>query len=113
MVVPMNPVETVPASRPAAPARAWNSIRTNWLLTAGLVVLCAAVVRLLLYVFAGGKYGYFVDEFYYLACGRHLAWGYVDQPPLIAAIAWAGNLLFGESLYAIRFLPALAAAGKI
>jgi len=109
----MNSIDTVAAGRVSAVRRGLNSIRTSWLLTAGLVVLCAAIVRLLLYLFAGGNYGYFVDEFYYLACGRHLAWGYVDQPPLIAAIAWAGNVLFGESLYAIRFLPALAAAGKI
>jgi hypothetical protein len=29
-----------------------------------------------------GGYGYFRDELYYLACSRHLAAGYVDQPPL-------------------------------
>ncbi len=42
-----------------------------------------------------------------------LAWGYVDQPPLIAAITWLGTALWGESLPAIRFLPALAGVGKI
>lgn len=39
----------------------------------------------------GGAYGYFRDEFYYLACARRLAWGYVDQPPLsIALLAATG-----------------------
>jgi 4-amino-4-deoxy-L-arabinose transferase-like glycosyltransferase len=76
-------------------------------------VLCAAVVKLLVHLYAGRHYGYFIDEFYYLACGRHLAWGYVDQPPLIAGIARGTSLFWGESLAAIRFLPALAGVGKI
>ncbi len=32
-----------------------------------------------------GSYGHFSDEFYYLACSDHLAWGYVDHPPLSTA----------------------------
>src|ERR1700693_3989319 len=32
-------------------------------------------------------YGYFRDEFYYLLCGRHLAWGYVDHGPIVAVQA--------------------------
>lgn len=52
----------------------------------------------------------FIDELYYLACSRHLAWGYVDQPPLIAAIVWLVRITIGQSLPAIRLLPALAGA---
>jgi len=59
------------------------------------------------------NYGYFVDELYHLACAEHLAWGYVDQPSLIAVIGWLARKLFGDSLPAIRFFPALAAAGKV
>ena len=55
-------------------------------------------------------YGYFRDELYYLACGRHLGFGYVDHPPLIGLIAALVRTVAGESLPAIRFLPALAAA---
>ena len=33
-------------------------------------------------------YGYFRDELYYIACSEHLDWGYVDQPPLVALVAW-------------------------
>jgi len=57
-----------------------------------------------------GKYGYQRDELYFVSCAQHLAWGYVDQPPLIAAIAKIAMTLFGTSLYALRLLPALAAA---
>ena len=55
-----------------------------------------------------GGYGYFRDEFYYIACTDHLAWGYVDQPPLSIFILWLNRMLLGDSLFALRFLPALA-----
>jgi len=55
-------------------------------------------------------YGYFRDEFYYIACGRHLAWGYVDHGPIVAVQARLGELLFGDSVFAIRILSALAGA---
>jgi hypothetical protein len=42
-------------------------------------------------VFAPG-YGYFRDEFYYLACADHLAWGYVDHPPLSVLLLWIVRL---------------------
>jgi hypothetical protein len=60
-----------------------------------------------------GNYGYFRDELYYIACSNHLAFGYVDQPPLSIAILWVNRLLLGDSLYALRFLPSLAGAGVV
>ncbi len=53
-------------------------------------------------------YGYFRDEFYYLACGRHLAWGYVDHGPLAALQSRLGEVLFGNSVFGIRVFAALA-----
>jgi hypothetical protein len=50
---------------------------------------------------------------YYLDCAQHLDWGYVDQPPAIALIAWFTRHVFGTSLLAIRFLPAVAGAGLV
>jgi hypothetical protein len=55
-------------------------------------------------------YSYFRDELYYILCGRHLAWGYVDQGPLVAVQARVGEALFGDSVFAIRILSALAGA---
>lgn len=109
----MTPPESALAGH-AAQAKPWlKSVRTSWLLTGGVIVLCAAVVKLLIHLYAGGSYGYFIDELYYLACRRHLAWGYVDQPPMIAFVAWLGSHLFGESVRSIHILPALAGAGKV
>jgi len=56
------------------------------------------------------RYGIFRDELYYLACARRLAWGYVDHPPFIAALIRLWTALAGDSLFALRVPPALAAA---
>jgi hypothetical protein len=103
--------ESVETSRLSIGSLAY--LRTHWLFNGGVVVLIVAIVKLLVHLYASSHYGYFSDELYYLDCARHLAWGYVDQPPLIAAITWLGSILFGESLSAIRFFPALAGAGRI
>ena len=70
-----------------------------------------AAITLALHVATSGRYGWFRDELYFVACGHHLAWGYVDQPPLIALIARAASL--GRSLYLFRLPPALAHAGLV
>jgi hypothetical protein len=70
----------------------------------GYVSLAAFVLHMLF----NGRYGYFVDELYYLACSHHLDWGYVDQAPLIAVITWIERTTLGDSLHALRFLPAVA-----
>jgi hypothetical protein len=76
-------------------------------------VAAIAGASLLIHLAILGRYGYFVDELYYLACGRHLDWGYVDQPPLIALAAWLVQHTLGESVWAIRLVPALASAALI
>lgn len=58
-------------------------------------------------------YGYFRDEFYYIACGRHLAWGYVDHGPIVAVQARLGEILFGDSIFGVRVLSALAGAATV
>ena len=58
------------------------------------------------------RYGYFRDELYFIACSKHLAWGYVDQPPLVA-VAAALAQPFGYTLVALRLLPCLAAAASV
>jgi hypothetical protein len=90
---------------PPASGRPW----TNSLAIAGWFTLAGLAIHML----TNGAYGYFRDELYFLDCGQHLDWGYVDHAPLVALVARVGRMLFGDSLHAIRFLPALAAAAKI
>jgi len=82
--------------------------KQSWFASGPAIVLYTAAAKLLLHLLTASRYGYFRDELYFLACGEHLDWGYVDQPPLVAVIAWFSRTAFGDSLLAIRFLPALA-----
>jgi hypothetical protein len=79
-------------------------------LPARAVILLVSFGVLVLHLATSGRYGIFRDELYFLACGRHLQWGYVDQPPLIAVAARISETLAGDSLLVLRLLPALAHA---
>ncbi len=69
-----------------------------------------AIIALLVHFLTNGRYGYFRDELYFIACAKRLAWGYVDFAPLSALLLRMELFLLGDSLFAIRFLPALAHA---
>ncbi|HQT92994.1 MAG TPA: glycosyltransferase family 39 protein [Thermoanaerobaculaceae bacterium] len=89
-----------------------GAIARGWRSGSGIVGLIAAGT-LALHLAAANVYGLFIDELYFLACGEHLAWGYVDMPPLTAVQAWLARSLFGDSMLAIRLFPALAGAGLV
>src|SRR5579864_9379377 len=81
------------------------------LLSSGMAVVWAiAFAKLVFHIYFNNRYGYFRDEFDYLSCGDHLQWGYVDQPPLIPFLTHISRAVLGDSLRAIRFLPALASS---
>ncbi len=86
---------------------------TSPLASGSAIVVALAFTKLLVHLATAGVYGLFVDELYFLACGEHLAWGYVDMPPLTALQAWLARTLFGDSMLAIRLFPALAGAGLV
>ncbi len=76
-------------------------------------VYVVALLYFALHLATSTRYGYFRDALYYLACSEHLAFGYVDQPPLIAVVAWITRHTLGTSLPALIFWPALAGAARI
>ena len=78
--------------------------RPGWLL---------ALAALAIHLSVGRGYGYFRDELYFIVCGQHPDWGYVDQPPLIPLIAAAIYRLFPGSVPIMRLLPALAHCATI
>jgi len=71
--------------------------------------LAAALVTLAIHLAANPHYGFFRDELYFIICGFHPAWGYVDQPPVVPLLA-AGSQLFGHSLFLLRAVPAIFGA---
>ena len=75
-----------------------------------MIVVGIAFAKLVLHCIFNNRYGYFRDEFDYLSCGDHLAWGYVDQPPLLPFLVRISRIVLGDSLRSIRFLPALASS---
>jgi hypothetical protein len=77
------------------------------------LIIIFGTVALLVHLLTNCRYGYFRDELYYMACARHLAFGYVDQPPLSILVLRLSELLLGDSLFVIRLLPALASAAIV
>jgi 4-amino-4-deoxy-L-arabinose transferase-like glycosyltransferase len=78
-----------------------------------LAVLAIALGKLLFHCYFNNRYDYFRDEFDYMACGNHLAWGYVDQPPLVPVLVRICRFLLGDSLRSIRFIPAVASSALV
>ena len=80
----------------------------------GLVAALVAVkVAVHLATTGAFGYGFFVDELYFLACAEHLAWGFVDLPPLFPALTALVRFTLGDSLWAIRLVPTLAGGALV
>jgi len=71
-----------------------------------IAALCFLVMTLL----TAGRYGFYGDELYYIACSKHLDFGYVDHPPLVALLTFIERSIFGETKFGLRFLSGLAGA---
>src|SRR5512141_937826 len=79
-----------------------------WLRRSGWAVLLIALLQFVLHLWVSAHDNFFRDELYYIAASRHLDFGFVDFPPLVAVAAGAARLLLGSSLVALRLLPALS-----
>ena len=79
------------------------------------MLLGLAALRLALHAASGNGYGFHQDEFYYLACGRRPAWGYVDHPSFVPLLGRVAEALFGAGITPgqLRWFSALAAAGTV
>lgn len=90
----------MPDHRPSAPSAAPNR---------DLPALLAALAVFAGHVVLAGRYDLFRDELYFIVCGQHPAFGYVDQPPLVPLMA-AGLYRLGLGAFGLRLPVALAAA---
>jgi 4-amino-4-deoxy-L-arabinose transferase-like glycosyltransferase len=68
------------------------------------------MIKFALHMYLAPGYGFFFDELYTNALSRHLAFGYVDLPPLVPVLVAFSRVLLGESLAAMHIFPALAGA---
>jgi Dolichyl-phosphate-mannose-protein mannosyltransferase len=94
----------VTTSAPQAPGTTTDRVPVlAWLIAAVFVAVELAV---------SGRYGFQQDELYFIVAGRHLAFGYVDQPPLVPLLSRITGVL-GVSPTAIRIIPALAGGAVV
>jgi hypothetical protein len=103
----MNPLAPESAQRPG-----FEPISSRPVLDAipsrlALAAWAGAFLALLLHLVTNARFGMFRDEFYYLACADHLAWGYVDHPPFSIAALAAWRAVVGDSVWALRIVPAI------
>jgi 4-amino-4-deoxy-L-arabinose transferase-like glycosyltransferase len=77
-----------------------------------LPVWIVTVLTALLHFAVAGRYDIFRNELYFIICGRHPAFGYADQPPLVPLIA-AATQFFGETVWLLRAPAALAAVALV
>ena len=71
-----------------------------------------SIIKLLIHWFTNTRYGLHRDEYLYLADGHHLAWGYMEVPPLTPLLGWVVHIL-GGSVFTVRLFPALIGACTI
>lgn len=117
--------QRAPEERPATTAL--SSGEPSFWAQGMLAVVLIAFAKFLLHMYFNNRYDYFRDEFDYMACGNHPAWGYVDQPPLIPALVRISRflgwcyavaytvfiVLHGKNYYLAPIYPMLLAAGAV
>src|SRR6516225_6654139 len=94
------PAQAVPPAPGSGSARLPAAV---WVIAAVLVAVELAV---------SGRYGFMQDELYFIEAGRHLAFGYVDQPPLTPLVDRLTDVL-GVTPTAVRLVPALAGGAVV
>jgi hypothetical protein len=97
---------TATATAERAEGQAARRAPVRWIALIAVVAFAAEMA-------VSARYGYVRDELYFLEAGRHLAFGYVDQPPLTPLLARLSAAASGDSLIALRLIPALALAGMV
>lgn len=85
-----------------------NKISKGWLVIIGL-----AIAKLLIHFFTNTNYELHRDAFLYYSLGEHLDWGFVSVPPLIGIISKFSVFLFGNTVFALRFFPAIIGAVSV
>ncbi|WP_340201551.1 ArnT family glycosyltransferase [Ascidiimonas sp. W6] len=75
------------------------------------IILILSFIKLIIQWFGNGNYGFHRDELLHLSVSEHLAWGFMEFPPLIAFIGKVSYWFFDYSLLGVRLFPTLAGVG--
>ncbi|QDH78506.1 glycosyltransferase family 39 protein [Echinicola soli] len=75
----------------------------------GIFVLAKLLVHFITYE----NYELHRDAYLYYAQGEHLDWGFIAVPPLIAVLGKVTTSFFGNTVFALRFFPALIGAANV
>ncbi len=101
-----------PAQTAAPPAGPAPRQPVPWSDRVPLLAWVIAAVFVAVELAVSGRYGFQQDELYFLVAGHHLAFGYVDQPPLAPLLTRITGIL-GVNPTAIRIVPALAGGALV
>lgn len=77
-----------------------------------LVVLFSAL-KLVVHLITNTNYELHRDAYLYYAQSEHLAWGFHSVPPFVAVIGKIATTIFGNSVFGIRFFPAIVGTANI
>ena len=72
-----------------------------------------ALFSILIHLLIVNNLEYHRDELLYFSLGMHPAAGYASVPPLIGWVAWVMQSIFGYSVFAVRFFPAVLSGAMI
>ena len=81
----------------------------KWLQQNKLIIFLALLKIIIPYFLQSPIYEPHRDEFLYLAEGHHMAWGFMEVPPMLSIFAWLTNI-FGDSIFWIKLWPSLFGA---
>jgi len=74
-----------------------------------LLYLLALLKIIIPYLLQNPIYEPHRDEFLYLAEGHHLAWGFMEVPPMLSVFAWLTHI-FGDGMFWVKLWPSLFGA---
>ena len=79
------------------------------------ILLALATLKMGIHLFTNTvtRYGLHRDEYLYISESDHLAWGYMEVPPMLSIIGKIAKLIFGNTEFSVRFFPALIGAISI
>ena len=77
------------------------------------VIVVLVVAKLGIHLALATRYGRHRDEYYFIDCGKNLAFGYVDHAPFVPWLAGLSTALFGDSLLMLRLPSILAGAATV